>query len=148
MARNVTDCALFLDSMSGFDSSSPVSYPAPEIPYQEAVKRADANVRIAYSPDLNGFASVSKEWNQVLRDALQAVENSGGTVEEDCPILPNLNRCYRILRAMVWAALRVRLTFFLPAKGYCDLMLNGMCLKPTIAPVSRLLSHCDTTPFS
>ena len=104
MARNVTDCALFLDSMSGFDSSSPVSYPAPEIPYQEAVKRADANVRIAYSPDLNGFASVSKEWNQVLRDALQAVENSGGTVEEDCPILPNLNRCYRILRAMVWAA--------------------------------------------
>ena len=103
MARNVTDCALFLDSMSGFDSSSPVSYPAPEIPYQEAVKRADTNVRIAYSPDLNGFASVSKEWNQVLRDALQAVEKSGGTVEEDCPILPNLNRCYRILRAMVWA---------------------------------------------
>ena len=104
MARNVTDCALFLDSMSGFDSSSPVSYPAPEIPYQEAVKRADANVRIAYSPDLNGFASVSKEWNQVLRDTLQAVEKSGGTVEEDCPILPNLNRCYRVLRAMVWAA--------------------------------------------
>jgi len=104
MARNVTDCALFLDSMSGFDSSSPVSYPAPEIPYQEAVKRADENVRIAYSPDLNGFASVSKEWNQVLRDTLQAVEKSGGTVEEDCPILPNLNRCYRVLRAMVWAA--------------------------------------------
>jgi len=103
MARNVTDCALFLDSMSGFDSSSPVSYPAPEIPYQEAVKRADTNVRIAYSPDLNGFASVSKEWNQVLRDSLQAVEKSGGTVDEDCPMLPNLNRCYRILRAMVWA---------------------------------------------
>ena len=104
MARNVTDCALFLDSMSGFDSSSPVSYPASEIRYQEAVKRADTNVRIAYSPDLNGFASVSKEWNQVLRDSLQAVEKSGGTVDEDCPMLPNLNRCYRILRAMVWAA--------------------------------------------
>ena len=103
MARNVTDCALFLDSMSGFDSSSPVSYPALDIPYQEAVKRADTNVRIAYSPDLNGFASVSKEWNQVLRDSLQAVEKSGGTVDEDCPMLPNLNRCYRILRAMVWA---------------------------------------------
>ena len=103
MARNVTDCALFLDSMSGFDSSSPVSYPAPEIPYQEAVKRADTNVRIAYSPDLNGFTSVSKEWNQVIRDSLQAVEKSGGTVDEDCPMLPNLNRCYRILRAMVWA---------------------------------------------
>ena len=25
-------------------------------------------------------------------------------MEEDCPILPNLNQCYRILRAMVWAA--------------------------------------------
>ena len=104
MARNVTDCALFLDSMSGFDSSSPVSYPAPIIPYHETVKRADSNVRIAYSPDLNGFAIVSKEWNQVLMDSLQIVEKSGGTVEEDCPTLPNLNQCYRILRAMVWAA--------------------------------------------
>ena len=32
------------------------------------------------------------------------MEKSGGKVEEDCPILPNLNQCYRILRAMVWAA--------------------------------------------
>ncbi len=104
MARNVTDCALFLDSMSGFDSSSPVSYPAPLIPYQESVKRADTNVRIAYSPDLKGFAPISKEWKQVLKESLELVEKSGITVEEDCPILPNLNRCYRILRAMVWAA--------------------------------------------
>ncbi len=104
MARNVTDCALFLDSMSGFDSSSPVSYPSPDISYQEAVKRAETNIRIAYSPDLNGFATVSKNWAQVLMESLQIVEKSGIAVEEDCPILPNLNRCYRILRAMVWAA--------------------------------------------
>ncbi len=104
MARNVTDCALFLDAMSGFDPGSPISYPAPKTPFQEAVKRAVPNVRIAYSPDLNGFASVSKEWDEVLRNALQAVEKDGGTIEEDCPKLPKLNRCYRILRAMLWAA--------------------------------------------
>ncbi len=104
MARNVTDCALFLDSMSGFDSSSPLSYPAPETPYLEAVKRADTNVRIAYSHDLNGFAPLSKEWKHVLMESLKLFEKSGATVEEKCPILPNLNRCYRILRAMVWAA--------------------------------------------
>ena len=37
-------------------------------------------------------------------ESLKLFEKSGCTVEENCPILPNLNRCYRILRAMVWAA--------------------------------------------
>ena len=60
MARNVTDCALFLDSMSGFDSSSPLSYPAPETPYLEAVKRADTNIRIAYSHDLTDLLPYQK----------------------------------------------------------------------------------------
>ena len=103
MARNVMDCALFLDAMSGFDASSPISFPAPNTPFQEAVKQAQPNVRIAYSPTLKEFAPVSAETDQVLRLALQEVENAGATVEEDCPDLPNLGSCYRILRAMLWA---------------------------------------------
>jgi amidase len=104
MARDVSDCALFLDAMTGFNSRCPISVPAPEIPFQEAVKRIDVKVRIAYSPDLNGFSPVSGTIDRVLRAALEAVVREGGIVEEACPELPGLDRIYRILRAMLWAA--------------------------------------------
>ncbi|MCP5087697.1 MAG: amidase [Rhodobacteraceae bacterium] len=104
MARSVRDCALFLDAMAGFDPSEPLSWPAPDTSYQQSVLEADQKVRIAYAPDLNGFASVSAEMDMHLRQALSQVETLGGLVEEDCPELPDLERTYRTLRAMLWAA--------------------------------------------
>lgn len=104
MARDVADCALFLDAMAGFDARLPISMPVPATPFQDAVKQADAKVRIAYSPDLNGFAPVSNEIDAVLRSALQLAERNGASVEEGCPELPDLDRIYRTLRAMLWAA--------------------------------------------
>ena len=104
MARNVQDCALFLDAMAGFDPALPISFPAPEIPYQQSVKQADGKVRIAYSPDLDGFASVTPEIDTHLRAALKAVAVNGAVVDEDCPKLPDLDKTYRVLRAMLWAA--------------------------------------------
>ena len=104
MARSVRDCALFLDAMAGFDPANPISFPAPDSPFQDAVVRAEGKVRIAFSPTLNGFASISRETESVLRQALLAVERNGGVVEEDCPELPGLNHTYRVLRAMMWAA--------------------------------------------
>ena len=43
---------------------------------------------------------------------------------------------------------QIILIFFLPSKGYGALILNKMCLKPTIAPICRECSHCETTPCS
>ena len=40
------------------------------------------------------------------------------------------------------------LIVFLPSKGYCALMLNLMCLKPTMAPGSRPCRYCETAPPS
>lgn len=105
MARSVLDCALFLDAMSGFDPSSPISFPAPCAPYQEAVLKAGSKVRIAYSPDLNGFGSVERSMGEHLSSALSRVEREGAVVVEDCPDLPDLDKTYRVLRAMLWAAL-------------------------------------------
>jgi len=103
MARNVEDCALFLDAMAGFDAANPISFP-PDGSYLEAVRRADPNVRIAYSSDLNRFSVTSAEMDQALRAALAKVEAQGAVVEEACPELPELDRTYRVFRAMVWAA--------------------------------------------
>jgi len=104
MARSVRDCALFLDTMAGFDAASPISFPAPDMPYQQSVLQADARVRIAYSADLNGFAPVSQEIDGHIRSALQQVQSNGGTVAMYCPALPELDKTYRVLRAMLWAA--------------------------------------------
>ncbi len=98
MARNVRDCALFMDAMSGFDPRSPISFPAPESPFQQAVIAATPKVRIAFSPDLNGFSPVSRDMLANLRQALEKIERNGGTVEETCPDLPDLERTYHTLR--------------------------------------------------
>ena len=66
MARSVRDCALFLDAMAGFDPQIAISYPAPEIPYQEAVIRAEGKLKIAFAPDLGGFGQVDPEMAQHL----------------------------------------------------------------------------------
>ena len=105
MARSVRDCALFLDAMAGFDPFDPLSWPAPETPYQRAALRGEPKgLRIAYSPTLNGHAHVSAEMDGHLRAALERMADAGAGVEEACPDLPDLDRCYRTLRAMVWAA--------------------------------------------
>ena len=99
MARSVRDCALFLDAMTGYEPRFPISYPAPDQPFQKAVIEARSNVRIAYSPELGGFSPVTPEMDTCLRAALAQVEKSGGTVEEACPDLPDLERTYHVIRA-------------------------------------------------
>ncbi len=104
MARTVMDAALFLDAMAGFDPRQALSLEAPRQPFQEAVKRASPKVRIAYAPDLNGFAPVEKEIDEIMRSALVKAEKNGAKVAEACPDLPGLFETYVTLRAMVWGA--------------------------------------------
>lgn len=103
MARSVRDCALFLDAMADFDPRSPISFPPPEIPFQDAVLQASSKVRIAYSPDLNGLSPVEPEITAKLCIALSQVEKSGGVVEEIEPALPELERSYHALRGFAFA---------------------------------------------
>lgn len=105
MARSVRDCALFLDAMAGFDPRSPISYPAPERPYQDAVTRANGKLRIAFTPDLNGFAPVDPEVEAHLRATMLMLEHQGATVAEHCPDLTGLDATYRTLRGMMWATM-------------------------------------------
>ncbi|RTL72046.1 MAG: amidase [Hyphomicrobiales bacterium] len=105
MARTVADVALFLDAMAGFDPRMPITLEAPAEPFQQAVRKAKAKVRIAYAPTLGGFAAVEPEIDTVLRNALAQVERAGGRVEEACPELPDLLPTFATLRGMAWASL-------------------------------------------
>ena len=109
MARSVTDCALFLDTMAGQMDRDPLTFHAPAESYLDAVGRADGKVRIAYSRDLNGFSVTSDAMDAVLRAALAKVEAGGAVVDEGCPDLPDMDKTYRTLRAMLWAAGPARL---------------------------------------
>ncbi|GIT71034.1 MAG: hypothetical protein Ct9H300mP28_08480 [Pseudomonadota bacterium] len=76
MARNVTDCACFLTQCPGLTQVPLFLIRLPgKFPHQGTVKRADTNVRIAYSPDLNGFASLSKEWNRFFGTHFRQLKN-------------------------------------------------------------------------
>ena len=77
MARSVRDCALFLDAMAGFDPRFPTSFPAPDGSFQDAVHCADGKLRIAFTPDLNGFAPVDGEVEDHLRGVLALMEGQG-----------------------------------------------------------------------
>ena len=104
MARNVADTALFLDAMCGFDPVWPLSIEAPATSFQQAVARAGSKVRIGFAPDLGGFGFVDPVIREAMARAMASVERAGGTVEEACPDLPDLERTYLTLRAMFWAA--------------------------------------------
>jgi amidase len=104
MARSVRDCALFLDAMAGFQPSIPTSYPPSVASFQDVVKRAGGKVRIAFSPDLNGFAPVEPVIMAKMQEALSLVEKNGGVVEAVAPDLVNLEKTYHTLRGLLWVA--------------------------------------------
>jgi amidase len=100
MARDVLDCALFLDAMAGYDPVWPISFPAPETPYLATAQQDAGSIRIAYTSDLNGFAAVTPEIDTVLRDALNSLRLPLVTVEDHCPALPRLDETFRTLRCL------------------------------------------------
>ncbi len=104
MARSVTDCALFLDNMAAFEPRQPISYPAPQTPYIEAVKRPNEKPKIAFSMDLNGFGAVDREMADHLQGVMQNLQTSGAIVEEAAPDTSTLEETYHTLRGMMWAA--------------------------------------------
>ncbi|MEI4264332.1 amidase, partial [Roseovarius sp. D0-M9] len=103
MARSVMDCALFLDAMTGFEPRFPISFPAPDAPFQDAVRRAEGKgLRIGFAPDLGGFAPVDPEMAEHLAAAMASLERSGVRVEQAHPDITGLERTYHILRGISW----------------------------------------------
>ncbi|WP_375175020.1 amidase [Pseudooceanicola sp.] len=106
MARSVADCALFLDTMTGYDPRYPLSYPRDPAPYLAAVDRAEVStLRIGYLPDLGGESAVDLDMRRHIDDAMQRMAEAGASVEEVTPDLSGMRRAYYVQRGLLWASL-------------------------------------------
>lgn len=102
MGRTVEDVALFLETLAGFDTRDPLSFPSPEIPYSKWLQRDFTNVRIAWGGDLGGLP-FEKEVMEISRASLNHFDNLGCHVENATPPLDGANEAFHTLRAMAFA---------------------------------------------
>ena len=79
LTRTVADAALGLSVISGPDPRDPLSFPFHDDPLG-AVDRPIDGMRVAYSPDLGGFA-VDPVVTAVVDEAVQALADAGAVVE-------------------------------------------------------------------
>ncbi|KUF09655.1 amidase [Pseudoponticoccus marisrubri] len=107
MARDVADCALFLDAMSGLDPAAPLSRPAPPTRYLDTCLQAPGPVAIAFAPDLGGIAPVTLDMHTTLSRAMDRLQAAGVEVTEAAPETGGAVSCFRTLRALgMWAQAR------------------------------------------
>lgn len=109
MARNVADCALFLDAMTGWDPRMPISMDAPPTPFLDAARAEPGAIRVALAITLGGLAPVEASIAGPIADAMTQLQSHGIRVAEACPDLTVLNRTYDTLRGIHYAALLDRM---------------------------------------
>ncbi len=102
MARNVRDCALFLDAMTGQHPSDPLSLMKPETSFLAALDRSAPPKRVAFSRDL-GLTPVTREVADLCEAAARALEDAGVVVEEAHPDLGEAHEVFQVLRALDFA---------------------------------------------
>ena len=102
VARCVQDAALFLDAMSGLSPYDPLSYPAPQDPYENFTNTITPPANIAYSSDL-GITMVDCEVEQICRSAADQFTKLGSNVEEACSDFSGSIESFDVLRAASFA---------------------------------------------
>ena len=102
MARNVTDLALLLDAMSGFESGDPLSLPKEKHNFTSVMQNHWKPKRVAFSRDL-GITPVDPEIAAIVEAAAKKLEASGVIVEEAHPDMREAMECFQTLRALGFA---------------------------------------------
>ncbi|WP_147104809.1 amidase [Nesterenkonia populi] len=96
MTRTVTDTALLLDIIAGYDSRDWSSLPTPRSSFAEALDGGLKGLRIAFSPDL-GFGENGPEVERLVRAAVAELEQAGAIVEEVTPGLEDPVEPFHVL---------------------------------------------------
>lgn len=102
MGRTVGDVALMLDAEVGHHTGDPLSYPAPQAPYVDAVDNPDVPDRIAYTPDL-GIAPIAGEVEGICTMAVKQFDGIAA-IEEDTIDLHDARDTFQTLRAAQFAS--------------------------------------------
>lgn len=106
MARDVTDCALFLDAMAGADVRQPLSLPAPETSFLAALEGWDARPpRIASLIGLPPFDLLEPPIRDGLDRTLRLGERCGAMISTPAPDLSGLHHLFAVLRGHFFATL-------------------------------------------
>lgn len=103
MARTVGDLALFLDTQAGQAALDPLSIPAPERPFIDAVNSPMVPTRIAFTSDL-GIAPVDPEIRAICAAAVRHFEAIGVGIDEATIDLQDAEGIFQTLRAAQYAA--------------------------------------------
>jgi aspartyl-tRNA(Asn)/glutamyl-tRNA(Gln) amidotransferase subunit A len=77
LTRTVTDAALFLDAVVGYDAHDPDSLPHPGYSYVDRLDTLPAGLRIGYSPTL-GYARVAPDVRREVEGAIDALAGALG----------------------------------------------------------------------
>ncbi|MEW5817446.1 MAG: amidase family protein [Spirochaetota bacterium] len=88
ITRTVTDAALYLDAVSGFNPSDGDSLPPPSLSFMESLKQPLEPLRIGFNPTL-GYARVQSEIMILAENALKIFEEMGHRVEIDNKAFPD-----------------------------------------------------------
>jgi amidase len=99
MARTVTDTALLLSVLAGWDPRSPLSLETPGSAFAGPLDGDLRGLRVAWSPDLGGAVPVDAEVRDALRPAAEVFASLGCEVEEACPDLSGADEVFLVQRA-------------------------------------------------
>ncbi len=103
IARNVADCALLLDAMTGRDNRDPLSLPKAKRPFRAAIDDPHyVCPRIAYSADL-GIAPVDARIRTGFARIVDRLGDFAATLDETHPDLSSARDVFQVLRA-AWMA--------------------------------------------
>jgi amidase len=102
MARNVSDLALLLDAMSGFEHGDPLSLPKEKHSFLSVLENHWKPKRVAFSRDL-GITPVDPEVAGVVEAAAKKLQADGVIVEEAHPDMREAMQCFQTLRAIGFA---------------------------------------------
>jgi amidase len=113
MARNVSDLAMLLSVLAGFDPRAPLSMDDDASIFQRRrLEREFKGTRIAWAGDFKGYTPCEPEVIEVCKSALKAFESIGCVVEEAVPDYP-LDAVWRaVMKLRAWQAGSGLLAFY------------------------------------
>ena len=97
MARNVSDCALFLSAIAGPDSRVPISITESGSRFLETLERDFSGTNIAWSEDLGGLP-VDPETTRVINSKRSVFSELGCVITETEPNFQDANEVFLIWR--------------------------------------------------
>jgi amidase len=97
MARNVSDCALFLSAIAGPDSRVPISITEPGSTFMQSLERDFSGTNIAWSEDLGGLP-IDPRTAQVINSQRSVFSDIGCIINDSEPDFRDANEVFLIWR--------------------------------------------------